>query len=121
MRLLPSEVKSNFVIPVIRREMSKKMDEKDLKQIEIAEELGITQSAVSQYLKKKRAIINIDLTSEVEKEIEKAVENISRSNDGLAAPREIRRICRLMKDEGLLCDVHKKQDNVPEDCTFCEE
>lgn len=121
MRLLPSEVKSNFVIPVIRREMSKKMDEKGLKQIEIAKELGITQSAVSQYLKGKRAIINIDLTSEIEKEIEKAVENISSSNDDLAAPIEIRRICRFMEDKGVVCDIHKKQDNVPEDCNFCEE
>lgn len=119
MKLLPSEVKAKFIIPSVRREISKKMHENGFKQTEIARELGITQSAISQYLKEKRAICDFEIDSHIEEELEKSVKNISNSEDPFAAPQEIERICNILEEEGILCEVHRKNENLPDECGFC--
>ena len=51
----PQEIEVWYVLPAIRKEMAKVMADKGLKQVEIAEILGLTKSAVNHYLKQKRA------------------------------------------------------------------
>ena len=50
----PCEVIVWYVIPTIRAELAKELVKMGMSQKDISERLGITQSAVSQYIKDKR-------------------------------------------------------------------
>ena len=50
----PCELIVWYVIPTIRAELAKELIKLGLSQKEVSERLGITQSAVSQYVKDKR-------------------------------------------------------------------
>lgn len=119
MRFLPSEVKARFVIPAVRKELSKKMSEKGLSQTEIANELGLTQSAVSQYLRNKRAVSKLEINPDLDNEMELSVNKIMDSNSGSTAALEIMRICDILKEKGIMCDIHRREDNPPENCDLC--
>ena len=106
MYLLPQEIEVWYIIPAIRREMSKVF----VKQYGFTLEkaggfLGITKAAVSQYLNKKRAG-KVKLPEEIKKEIVKSAETIVK--DEKMAVKEIMRILKLMKDRGCSCGVCKK-------------
>jgi len=51
----PSEIESFYLIPTIRKELTKHLKEQGLDQKEIAKKLHITEPAVSQYVNSKRA------------------------------------------------------------------
>jgi len=52
---LPCEVAAKFILPVFRSYVAKDLVEKySFTQLEVAEKLGITQAAISQYLHSKR-------------------------------------------------------------------
>jgi predicted transcriptional regulator len=53
----PCELIVWYVIPTIRAELAKEMIKLGLSQKEVSERLGITQSAVSQYVKDKLCVI----------------------------------------------------------------
>ena len=57
-RLMPDEIISKAVYPMIRAQIAKRLIEKyNYHQKEVADILGITQAAVSYYLSDKRAVI----------------------------------------------------------------
>ena len=51
----PQEIEVWYVLPAIRKELVVTLKEKNLTQKKIAEFLNITEAAVSQYIKQKRA------------------------------------------------------------------
>ena len=53
-QLMPQEIEVWYIIPAVRRELAKSMVKIGLKQKQIAVTLGITEAAVSQYLKLDR-------------------------------------------------------------------
>jgi len=102
---LPQEIEVWYVIPAIRRELAKIFVKKYKLTLEdSADILGVSKSAVSQYMHSKRA--RLKLPAEIKKEIEKSAERIIKNKKLVVG--EILRIISLMKKKGLLCHVCKK-------------
>lgn len=106
MYLLPQEIEVWYIIPAIRREMSKVFVKKyDMTLEKAGSLLGITKAAVSQYLNKKRAG-KVKLPEDIRREIENSAGIIV--EDEKRAVGEIMRILKLMKEKGCSCGVCRK-------------
>lgn len=96
MRRTPCEYMMWNGIPVIRKEIAERMiKEYGLSQREAADKLGITPSAVCQYLSNKRGKIEI-LDHGIEKEITISAERIIK-NGSTHLVVETCRICRIIQ------------------------
>lgn len=93
MRKTPCEIIVWDVLPCIRRELAKNMEELGLNETKIADKIGVTVAAVSQYLSNKRGIAT-SFDGDIQKEIKKSAKKII---DGEDAVKEICRICSLIK------------------------
>ena len=103
---LPQEIEVWYVIPAIRKELAKILIKKyKLKQKKVAEILGITESAISQYLHKKRAK-EIGFPKSMKKNLENAAEKIFKNNR--KALSEIIWLLNVAKKQGIICQVCKK-------------
>jgi len=110
----PQHIELWYLIPAIRREIAKELKRKGMLQKEIAKALGITASAVSQYLKFKRA--KIALPEELEWKVKESAGRIYR---GKPPFEEIFSLVKESRGE-ILCQIHKKVDSdVPESCKIC--
>jgi len=101
--MIACELMAFKVIPVIRRAAAVKMAGK-MKQKQIAEELGITESAVSQYLSKKRG----NHGSFIEKIVEKSVDKFA--GEEMAHSERVCAICRDLRATRSLCLIHAKKN-----------
>jgi predicted transcriptional regulator len=100
MKSTPCEFMKWNGLPVIRKEIAESMIKKfGLTQKETALKLGITPSAVCQYLSKKRGKIKI-IDEELLKEIDKSAKIII-ENGSSSTIKETCRICKIMRKEGL--------------------
>jgi len=106
MYLLPQEVEVWYIIPAIRKEMSRVLVEKyELSYEKTGALIGVTKAAVSQYISNKRAT-KMKLPDWAKKEVEKSAEIIVADNK--RAIREIQRILRLMRKKKCSCSICKK-------------
>ena len=112
---LPQEIELWYIIPAIRREFSRHLAESGMKQKEIASLLGVTEAAVSHYIKSKRAAM-VDFTDSIMKEIKRSAERIK---SGSSTQEEIYRITMLCRKEKVTCSIHKSVEQVPEHCSVC--
>lgn len=74
MGCLPQRAELVFLIPTIRKELAKELSKRH-SETEVASKLGVTKSAISQYLHKKRAA-EITLPIEIKDQIKTSAENI---------------------------------------------
>ena len=86
------------------------MLKKGLKQVEIAKKLGIGESAVSLYLKSKRAA-KIKFDKEIDKELDKAVENILKGKNVI---KQIQLLCNKIRKTRLICKISHSLGKMPE-------
>jgi predicted transcriptional regulator len=116
MYLLPQEIEVWYIIPAIRKELSKILTRKyNLTFEEAGKILGITKAAVCQYLKKKRAS-KLELPKEIKAEIEKSAAVLVKDKN--RAVREITRIMGIMKDRKCSCSFCKKfNKEIPRGCS----
>ena len=107
---LPCENIIWYGIPVIRRELAFCLiNQFGLSQKEAADKLGITPSAVSQYISKKRGKITI-LDEKIIEEINLSAKKINNQGESILNS-EICKICKILKSEGFFkfqVDVIKK-------------
>jgi predicted transcriptional regulator len=102
---LPQEIEVWYVIPAIRKEFAKVFINKyNMTQEKAASILGVSKSAVSQYLSSKRA--RLKFNKEIVSEIEKSADRIIKDRNIVV--KEIIRIINYMKENGFLCNVCKK-------------
>ncbi|MGB9728132.1 MAG: transcriptional regulator, partial [Nitrososphaeria archaeon] len=121
---LPCEVVLKTVLPNIRALVAKELSEKyRMKQVEIAQVLGISQSAVSMYLTGNRGTA-IDLGKN--KDIYDKIELLSKRifDRSLTQEEYISRvceICKIVRGKGLLCQVHRQYLKPFElkECSYC--
>ncbi|NWF96195.1 MAG: hypothetical protein HXY34_08630 [Candidatus Thorarchaeota archaeon] len=130
--LMPQEVEVWYVLPAIRRELTKVMIEKGIAQKQIASMLGVTEPAITQYKLEKSSRSRgdqITIPREILPEIERAAETMIAAWDKKAEmkelyetmTREINRIIRLLRDSGALCDIHRSHcEHVDEECDACK-
>ncbi len=107
-----------YILPAIRRELSKILiKEHNLTQKQVAELLGITEAAVSQYLKSKRAK-NVVFDNQVLDKIKISADRIVK-NKGDLVP-EIQKICNHINVKQMVCELHKRNSKcVPINCDIC--
>jgi predicted transcriptional regulator len=87
-------------LPIIRKEFARSLiNDHKLTQRKAAEKLGITESAVSQYLSKKRGNLKI-LDASIRKEIKKSTKRIL-LGDITIMKKETCRICHLLLAKGI--------------------
>jgi len=124
--LLPSEIESKLLIPAVRAILSKELvTEKGLKEEEVARLLGITQAAVSNYLRGTRG--DNELISKLVslREIMSMIKEIS---DDLSTNRaytaktlsKFIALCNYMRYSLIICDAHHSLErNIDE--KVCEQ
>ena len=117
---MPQEIEVWYTIPALRRELTKSMIEDcKLTQKHVAEHMGITEAAVSQYLSSKRAT-EVTFSNAVLDEIKKSAKNII--EDQILLVPEMMRLTKLTEVKQVMCDIHKKQDiKLPDGCDICFE
>lgn len=106
----PSEVVVWYVLPVIRRELAKELVEAyGMRQSDVGRLFGVTDAAISQYLKNKRGggdlLEQSPHYSGFREEIRKSAAAI---RDGADVVTELCRICDYVRRTGLLTDVYSE-------------
>ncbi len=111
--IIPCEMAVKAIVPTIRAMVAKELSTSyRMKQSDIANVMGVTQSAVSQYLGNIRGKA---LDIEGVKEIDMTVKDIAYSlaTDNLE-PKHISQkyceICRIVREKKILCQLHKHLD-----------
>ena len=85
-----------YTLPIIRKEFAKSLiNDHGLTQRKAAEKLGITESAVSQYISKKRGDFKTP-SAMIQKEIQLSTQRIA-SGDITVLKKETCRICHLLR------------------------
>lgn len=105
-------------MPSIRAEIAKDLIEMGLSQREVSKRLGMTEAAVSQYLKGKRGE-RIEFKGQVREAIKRLARDIAKKEDFDDQIFRICRICAKIKAEKTLCLSHKEEALVPEGCDAC--
>lgn len=113
---LPQEIEVWYIIPSLRRELAKSMVGRGIKQRKIAELLGITEAAVSQYILQKRAK-EVEFTPDTLVEISKSAARIM-ENNALLIP-EMQKLLEIVKRSKTLCKVHYRHCCMPQECEAC--
>lgn len=111
----PQEIEVLYLLPAIRRQLSIEMKKLGKGQKEIASLLCVTESAVSQYLKSKRA-------SKVvfhQEQLNALIIASKKIKDTKTMLFETQKLLKDMRSSGFLCEVHKKLTNLPSGCTEC--
>ncbi len=114
----PCESISKKAIPTLRAILVKKLHQKhNLTQTEIAEKLGITQPAVSQYLKSIRGNENLEIklkNGKIYEKIESFAKKIKENH--LSKEEKIKKfceICKSIREKGLIQQSAKMaSDNI---------
>ena len=119
------EVVAQYVLPTMRALIAKKLMEKyKLTQQNAALKLGLTQSAISQYMRNLRGskIKSIEKDENINKEIEIFVDRIASGDlDSLKTLDAFCSICKLIRKKKLLCSIHIKLFPELKDCRICLE
>jgi predicted transcriptional regulator len=107
----PCEVVVKEVLPAVRAMLVKELiDRHRLSQVEVAQKLGITQPAVSQYLRMLRGSSSGSaMFRSMQKHVRGLAKDIARGK--LTHKQLIGRyclICRLMKKQELICLLHTR-------------
>lgn len=89
---LPCEKALWYVLPQIRVDLTKELVKSDMSQKEVADILGVTPSAVSQYIHKKRGG-KVKMSSDYKKRIRKTAEEIMDSTSEEQTQKLICRCC----------------------------
>ena len=113
---LPQEISTWYIIPAIRREFVKEMISQGLSQKKAADKLGLTEAAVSNYMKDKRAS-QIKLNDHIKELIKGSVVNIlSKQGDVFT---EIYNVVKECEKDLTVCQIHAAYDEIPEGCKIC--
>ena len=119
MKLLPQELEVWYLIPALRRELAKILiSDFGMSQKHASQTLGMTESAISQYLKSKRGSELKFSKEEIEKIRESAYNIVENRNS--TVNEEIYKLSIKFRASSALCDFHKRGDKtVHKDCDLC--
>ena len=119
-KIMPQEIEVWYLIPSLRKELAKIfVDNYGISQKKAAKILGITEAAVSQYLKLKRGN-EVKFSEEDLKKIKKYAEKIVEG--GESAMKNLYDLCIALRGSKIICKTHKSKDkSVPKNCDICFE
>lgn len=107
---IPSEIVVEEVLPTLRVELATELQRYGLTQKEIADELGVTQAAVSKYVSGDAAteprIAEHPLTRAT---VERVAEGLATGEmDGYEALADVLELIRALEDRGPICELHEE-------------
>lgn len=115
----PCEMVVWYVIPAIRSELAKDLLKLGMKQKDISELMDITQPAVSQYLTDKRGS-GIQFNDDVKELISEFADDLYSGDAGKSdIISRTCSICKKIKTEDILCQLHQEKGDMPADCKAC--
>jgi hypothetical protein len=124
--LLPSEIEAKSLIPAVRAILAKKLiREYSLKEEDVAKDLGITQAAVSNYVRGTRGDIELISKLESVREVMRMIDDIAKdlSTNKAYTPSTLAKfvgLCNYMRYTLIICDVHHSiEPNIDEQ--VCEQ
>jgi predicted transcriptional regulator len=124
--LLPSEIEAKSLIPAVRAILAKKLiKEYSLKEEDVAKVLGITQAAVSNYVRGTRGDMELISKLESVREVMRMIDDIAGdlSTNKAYTPSTLAKfvgLCNYMRYTLLICDVHHSiESNIDEQ--ICEQ
>jgi len=126
--LLPAEIESKTMIPALRAILAKKLaNQHKIREDEISKMLGVTQAAVSNYIRGTRGDPELISKLSSQKQI---VEMLNEISDNLASnkaytPASLSKfigICNYIKTSLLICDIHHNLESDIDEaiCKECE-
>ncbi|WP_297470512.1 helix-turn-helix domain-containing protein [Thermococcus sp.] len=125
MKVTAFEVASRYVYPSLRRRLVEHLRNMGLKQVEIAELLHVTQSAVSRYLNMDRgSMIDVSKFRDIDRELEELADEILEFRPGeYVIHRRLIEIALKMLGRGYVCAFHSRIDPEvnPAECRICIE
>lgn len=117
----PCEVVVQFILPTLRAELAKMlMNEYGMSRGKVADALGISRSAVSQYLMDKRGI-GVDLSPPIYGLLKNLAEMMSSKMDRDMITRAFCEMCKEIQRKGSMCSLHHEVSKVEESCKSCLE
>jgi uncharacterized protein len=124
--LLPSEIEAKSLIPAVRAILAKKLiKEYALKEEDVAKVLGITQAAVSNYVRGTRGDTELISKLESVREVMRMIDDIAKdlSTNKAYTPSTLAKfvgLCNYMRYTLIICDVHHSiESNIDEQ--ICEQ
>jgi uncharacterized protein len=124
--LLPSEIEAKSLIPAVRAILAKKLiREYSLKEEDVAKDLGITQAAVSNYVRGTRGDTELISKLESVREVMRMIDDIAKdlSTNKAYTPSTLAKfvgLCNYMRYTLIICDVHHNiEPNIDEQ--VCEQ
>lgn len=114
----PCEIIVHKVLAGIRAELAMRLLDEGLSQQDIANRLGLSKAAVSQYVNAKRGF-EIDDSDSVEEELQKLSEKLKEKTPPGEVVEGICAICHAIQDSGWLCKEHIDSSHTDENCAFC--
>ena len=126
--LLPAEIESRSLIPALRAILAKKLSEKySIHEDEISKMLGVTQAAVSNYIRGTRGDPKLIDKLQGEKQVTEMLDDICEnlSSDKAYTPSSLSNfigLCNYIKSSLLICDIHHNLESDIDDeiCKECE-
>lgn len=111
--IFPQEIEVWYVLPAIRKAFALELIKSGLAQKNVAHILGVTEAAISQYKKEKRAQ-NLVFNAVIDAEIKNSVLMLRDKPETIF--KEMMRINKLVKTSGLFCELHRSKCATPDDC-----
>jgi predicted transcriptional regulator len=122
--LLPSEVEARTIIPALRSMVAKKLvNTYHLPQQKVAELLGITQAAVSNYIRDVRGVsVSLEGLEEAQKFADEIVKAILQGVDQVTLMKKFNEAVKVIKAKRIMCGLHQKLEPEldAEKCNLCE-
>lgn len=114
--LHPQEVEVFYILPALRKEFAISFKALGTSQTKIAQIMGVTDAAISQYLSDKRAT-DVSFTRDVKSQIKKAAGRIKEQAHFIY---ETQILLNDFLKSKLTCKIHLKMNpNIPRDCDTC--
>lgn len=126
--LLPAEIESKTLIPALRAILAKKLavDHK-IREDEISKMLGVTQAAISNYIRGTRGDPNLIAKLMAEEQVGRMINELSDSlaSDMAYTPASLSKfigLCNYIKSSLLICDIHHNLETDIDErvCKECE-
>ncbi len=126
--LLPAEIESKTLIPALRAILAKKLaEDHKIREDEISKMLGVTQAAVSNYIRGTRGDPQLIKKLLAEEQVSKMISELSENlaSDMAYTPSSLSKfigLCNYIKSSLLICDIHHNLETDIDEkvCKECE-